>query len=37
MAVQRVCMQMANLAEADASEEDKIKVMLDQSTYDCMK
>lgn len=28
---------MANLADADVSEEDKIKVMLNQSTYDSMK
>lgn len=32
-----VYIQMANLAEADVSEEDKIKVMLNQSTYDAMK
>lgn len=32
-----VYMQMANLADADVSEEDKIKVMLNQSTYDSMK
>lgn len=32
-----VYMQMTNLAEADVSEEDKIKVMLNQSTYDSMK
>ncbi|XP_071330261.1 E3 ubiquitin-protein ligase RBBP6-like isoform X2 [Trachinotus anak] len=28
--------KMANLADADVSEEDKIKVMLNQSTYDSM-
>ncbi|XP_023252896.1 E3 ubiquitin-protein ligase RBBP6-like [Seriola lalandi dorsalis] len=28
--------KMANLADADVSEEDKIKVMLNQSTYDTM-
>lgn len=32
-----VYMQMANLADADVSEEDKIRVMINQSTYDSMK
>ncbi len=32
-----VYVQMANLADADVSEEDKIKVMINQSTYDSMK
>lgn len=32
-----VYMQMTNLADADVSEEDKIKVMINQSTYDSMK
>uniref|UniRef100_A0A3Q3JZ25 Retinoblastoma binding protein 6 n=1 Tax=Monopterus albus TaxID=43700 RepID=A0A3Q3JZ25_MONAL len=31
-----VCMQMANLADADVSEEDKIKTILNQSTYDAL-
>lgn len=30
-------MQMANLVDVDASEEDKIKVMINQSIYDPMK
>lgn len=30
-------MQMANLAEADVSEEDKIRVMMNQSSCEMMK
>lgn len=30
-------MQMANLADADVPEEDKIKVVLNQSIYESMK
>lgn len=32
-----VYMQMANLAHADLSEDDKIKAMMNQSTYDSMR
>lgn len=32
-----VCMQMANLADVDAPEEDKINVLIKQSTYESMK
>ncbi len=33
----RVCMQMANLADADVSEEDKIRVMMNQAICESMK
>ena len=32
-----VSVQMANLADVDVSEEDKIKVLINQSVYDSMK